>query len=236
MSSRDYKAVFKNNFLTSVSCEIRFPPLLIIKEKIGEFQKEIRKEFPKHTKGFMLPKEFDFNEWSFISEDEKNTLRVFTDRFSIITKSYNNFKPFYDMVYNTINKFIKTFKEIDALTRIGLRYINEISLNSKNPIEDIMKWFNPLIYNNKIKESKPIGFSVEFRVPNGSNIITCRNTFPIDKPPIYIIDTDSYTNRDIKIGNHPSILTELHDLAIIEFHNNVKDEFLEILRGEKELV
>lgn len=236
MSSRDYKAVFKNNFLTSVSCEIRFTPLLIIKDKIGEFQKEIRKEFPKHEKGFVLPKEFEFNEWAFLSEDRKKSLRIFINRFSIITKSYYNFKPFYEMVCDTIDKFIKTFKEIDALERIGLRYINEISLNSKNPLEDIMKWFNPLIYNNKIKELNPIGFSVEFRIPKGNNITTCRNSFPIEKTPSYIIDTDSYTTRDIKIGDVSSIIKELHDLAIIEFHNNIKDEFLEILRGEKELV
>lgn len=236
MSSREYNEVFKLNFLSSVACEIRFTHLLYIKEKLGEFQKEIRKEFPKLEKGFLLSKEFEFNEWFFISEDDKNKLRISTDRISIITTSYNDFQPFYEMVCDIIGKFIKPFQEIDVLTRIGLRYTNKISLNSDEPLEDILKWFNPLIYENKIRELNPIRFSVEFRTPKEKNVITCRNALLVDKSPRYIIDTDSYTTRKVKIEVIDSIIKELHDLAIIEFHNNIKDEFLEILRGEKELV
>lgn len=233
MSSRDYNEVFKKNFLTSVACEIRFTPLLIIKEKIGEFQKKIRKDFPKHEKGFSIPKDFEFDEWVFISEDGRNKLRIFTDRISIITTLYNDFNPFQTMVDDILRKFFESFQDIDALNRVGLRYTNDISIDSDNPLDNILKWFNPLIYENKIKELAPIGFSVEFRIPKGENIITCRNTLPIDKSTRYIIDTDSYTTKEAKIEDIKSIIKELHDLTIVEFHNNIKDEFLSILRGEE---
>lgn len=233
MTSRDYSEVFKRNFLKSVACEIRFTPLLIIKEKIGEFQKKIRNNFPKHEKGFSIPKNFEFDEWVFISEDDRNKLRIFTDRISIITTLYDNFNPFYERVCNILDNFLESFQDIDVLTRVGLRYSNDIDIKSVNPLEDILKWFNPLIYENKIKDLTPIGFSVELRTPKGENIITCRNAFLRIESTRYIIDTDAYTTREVRKKEIKPIIKELHDLAIIEFHNSIKDEFLTILRGEE---
>lgn len=233
MNSRNYTEIFKKNFLTSVACEIRFTPLLIIKENIGQFQKEIRENFPKLRRGFIIPREFEMDEWVFMSKDSKDKLRTFTDRLSIITTSYNDFEPFYKMVSENIDKFFKSFKDIDKLTRIGLRYTNEISLNPNQPLEDILKWFNPLIYEEKIVNLTPFGFSIEFRMPIENNIITCRNNLTFDKSPKYIIDIDSYTEREVEISKFKSIFKELHELAIKEFHKNIKDEFLNILKGEE---
>lgn len=137
------------------------------------------------------------------------------------------------MVCDIHNKFLKSFQDIDILKRIGLRYTNQISLSLDNPLDDVLKWFNPLIYENKIKELNPKGLSIELRIPKGENMITCRNSLPIGKQPIYILDLDSYTTREIKTNNTEETLKELHDLAIVEFHNSIKDEFLTILRGEE---
>jgi len=231
MSLRNYKEIFKKNFLTSVACEIRFTSLLIIKDRIGQFQKQIRNDFPKIARGFTFPKEFEFDEWVFISDDDKNKLKIFTDRLSVITTLYNDFDPFYKMVCDVIKKFFESFKDIDTLKRIGLRYTNAIPLDPEKPLVDILKWFNPLIYENKIEDLTPIGFPVEFRMPKGDNIITCRNRIPIGESPHYFIDIDTYTERNIKKEEFDTIFNELHDLAIEEFYKNIKDEFLNVLRG-----
>jgi len=234
MSHRDLKKVFNVNFLTSVACEIRFPPLLIIKEKISKFQKEIRSDFPQIQKG-IFPTGFGVEDWVFISNDNQNKLRVTTDRLSFITTSYNDFKPYYKMISDNLKKFFKTIDEIDVLSRIGLRYTNDIPINDDNPLEDIIKWFNTIIFEKKIKDLKPNSFSVEMRIPKGNNIISYRNHYSlgINNTLRYIIDIDSYTEREINKEKAESIINELHDLVIKEFHNNIKDEFLHVLGGEK---
>lgn len=54
MSSRDYSEIFKKNYLTSVACEIRFTSLLLIKERIGEFQKKLEMNFQNLKRVFLF--------------------------------------------------------------------------------------------------------------------------------------------------------------------------------------
>jgi len=235
MSQRNLEEIFKINYLTSVSCEIRFTPLMIIKDKVAEFQKEIRNYFPNIQKGIFPISGFEFNEWIFHTNDNRKKIIATTDRLGVITTTYNDFKPFFEMVTKNIGKFFEIITDIDNVSRIGMRYTNEIPLDKDNPIKDILNWFNPTIYEDKINNLKPIAFSSEIRIIHEANTLTSRNNFSliIGNSPKYIIDIDSYTEKEIETENINSIIIELHKLAIKEFHNNIKDEFLQILRGKK---
>ncbi len=57
MSTRNYKETFPQNFLTSVSCEVRFLPLLAIRRMIPDIQSKLREEYPIIEQGF--PIQFD---------------------------------------------------------------------------------------------------------------------------------------------------------------------------------
>ncbi len=242
MGERDLSEVFKRNYLSSVACEVRFDPLLVIQNSIPEFQKIIRNKLPniKRDRAFQIP-EFSLSpsepyQWIFSSTDEIKALRITINRISFVVSKYNDFKTFYPEMINYFKEFFKVC-EIKEYSRIGLRYVNEIPLNDLEESEEmlLLKYFNPIIDVELFNKLKPSQFDGMLRWSKKNNNFAIRNRF---RPRVggtdhYIIDIDSYQLGKINESELEKIINNLQNLLIEEFYRNITDEFIKVLRREE---
>lgn len=147
--------IFPNPTVKQVLFQIKFPNLFYIENKIGEFQLKIMNEFPKSSLLFRRQLVFadlgpksklsdipqDSNEetgkkiWQF--ESNKNfQLNVSSDSLDIISqyhKTYNleGADKFRDIIDFVLKQFFEIIS-IPIINRIGLRYIDECPIPSKD--------------------------------------------------------------------------------------------------------
>ena len=239
MTERDYTEIFKKNFLTSVSCEVRFKPLLLIQNFIPKFQKEIRDALPNINMGMpiiipeMASPLSSLFRWDFSSIDGKKVIKISIDTISFIQSNYNNFNEYLPEVLKYFKKFFDLCG-IKEFSRIGLRYVNEFPLKELENSEEIslLKFFNPMITTDVLSDLNPIQFDLMMR-RNIENVtlVTRNNLIPnIDKKDKFIIDIDSFKMAEIKQNDLEGLIKILHDLLIKEFYRNITNDLIKILR------
>ncbi len=138
---------YKKNFIKAVIFRVDFSPLLILKEtEPKEFQEEIRKYCPnleiqdafKHTVNI---KQKDastqmesFKQYIF-SDKEKSKSIILSYTYLIIEfRKYDKFDEFKLLVEEVYKNFKDKYSPLN-ITRIGLRYVNEINIDKGNPYE-----------------------------------------------------------------------------------------------------
>jgi len=245
MSERNLDEKFPNSFLREVACELRFPPLLVIENKIPEFQEKIRDTLPTYTLSTGIPISSGtpsypsmFNEWIFSSGDVALELKIMINRFALACKAHEGFESFLKAFMQFFKPFYKLYK-VDSYDRVGLRYVNIIPLEPKeDPIEEILRLFNPIPDTKLIEKRRPFSYELDFRWNEDPYKITVKNGLKKSKDGkthFYLLDIDAYkpTKTEHSKGNLETIIRELHDLVLQEFHNGLKDPFREILRAKK---
>jgi len=130
-----------------VICQVRFAPLLEITQNLpAQFQREIRTRFPNFalTQNVGLGGGQPFpNEYAFNSSDNLSTASLGTNFIAYTTREYSHWMSFISEVKFLLEAFTTSYGIILS-TRIGLRYINEITLDSTNTesIEDLLSILN----------------------------------------------------------------------------------------------
>jgi uncharacterized protein (TIGR04255 family) len=242
MEERDYTEIFKQNFLRSVSCEVRFKADLLIKDKIPQIQHEIKEILPNIGVGgsFNIPgiasSPLSEYEWDFRSMDNIKTLKISPNNISFIVNQYDHFKPFFEEALKYFRLFFKKC-DINEVLRIGLRYVNEISFDVLENIENIplTEYFNIMLENSIFIDYKPREFNLILRSQKNKYDLVVKNLLKKnpDGTKDYVIDIDSfYLNDKIKISDLDDIIKTLHNLLIIEFHRNVTPKFIDLLKRE----
>lgn len=228
-----FDEIFPNPPIKSVSCEIRFPTLLKIKDSIRDFQSIIRKGFPDYysqkmprvSKGGMV---IDETWWVFKSYDETQTLRIKNSSIVLTFNKYNEFEPFFNIIKKYFNEFFNR-NEIDTFSRIGLRYTNREDFDNKVPnLKKLMDYFT--FENFKFKEiDKFENFNIQFnKKMNGYylNITKEYGKNPENKYSL-MFDFDSYITGEIKKGEYINIIADLHHNILKTFHNNITEKYKE---------
>lgn len=243
MTERNFEEKYPKNFLTSVACEIRFDPLVMIQNYIPEFQEKIRGELPSYGVESTFPvidaslrSQFSgANQWVFKSRDKIKTLKIVINRIGFIVSKYDNFEDFYDEVTKYFNEFFKICK-INEFSRIGLRYVNKFKLNELEDSEEIslIKFFNPVLDKVIIEGYNPFQFETAIRWENNGNTLFLKNEFSIEPSgeSNYVIDIDAFKSGNLKKKDLELIIKELYKLEVKEFHNHITDEIINILRGD----
>lgn len=134
---------YAKNFIKTAVCELRFPTILELENRPPrEFQGKIRKSFPIYEPRTVenpgnLPVE---HHYLFKSADQRWTVVVKCFALSLETNKYSDFEEFRQKL-NSISRDAKDMIDSDFLTRVGLRYINEIPVGDDHPSE----WINPAL-------------------------------------------------------------------------------------------
>jgi len=243
LTERNLEEIFPKNYLTSVACEIRFDPLLMIQNKIPEFQEKIRGDLPSYGFELTIPvldpsitTQFSgVNQWLFKSKDQTKTLKIVVNRIGFIVSEYSTFDIFYQ---ETIKYFSEFFKicNIDEFSRIGLRYVNEFKLVEFEDSQQISlaKFFKVALDKAVIEEYSPFQFETVIRSKKNDYKLFLKNEFNTDVggESNYIIDIDAFKSGNLKKKDLESTFKELHKLELQEFHNNITDEVINILRSD----
>jgi len=172
MDNTDVK-VYKKNFITNAIFKVNFPKIDLNENPPEDLKKKISTKFPN----FNLKKKANvdvrvkngktittnFNEiisWEFMTEPSKekvNRFIIHPNYFSLEYENYSNFKSFnkdIKLVFDVFNEFFP----IETVKRVGLRYINQIILDSGKPLE-WDKLLHPSlfsIYNGFLSDSDDI--------------------------------------------------------------------------------
>ncbi len=164
---------YNNPPLIEAVCEFRFVlEKGISEEQINVFYEKIKDVFPVQKKRKMHQVEFkieaekteeenkkNFNQnfyefEQYLSQDEKYSVQLDAGRVSIHrTKPYTSWEDFFPMINQVYTAYVETFVPVQ-IGRIGIRYINEVSV----PTEDFSfdKYFTVNVSLPSLEESKQI--------------------------------------------------------------------------------
>ena len=126
------RAHFEKNFIKTAVCELRFPALLEFETKPPiQLQKELRREFPHYERqqsvslGDVQDKEARY---LFRSRKGEWLVSFKASAISIETSRYTHFAEFFAQIQTVVTKS-KPLLDTDFFTRVGLRYINELTID-----------------------------------------------------------------------------------------------------------
>lgn len=151
---------YRKNFLSNVVFKLDFPTLSDYgPEKTGEFQKLVKNDFQilEEQKGISFEHKFEGTEqieakpteiqkWVFFNKTKTRIISFESDNIIVEFKEYSHFEDFFKIIDMVTKSLFKLFPSIVS-TRLGVRYINQINLEEKDPFE----WDNLL--NNSLLDA-----------------------------------------------------------------------------------
>lgn len=250
--------VFPNPTVKKVIFQIRFPNLFYIESKIGEIQEKIMEKFPESALIFRqqllladLPPEeglkdlidesrhdsFGNKIWQFRSSNNYK-LNILSDSLDITSefhKTYNNLKVenrFRDIIEFVLDKFFSIVK-VPIINRIGLRYIDECPIPSKDN-KTLIKYYNSAFPTKrfKIENADKMDFITTIN-KNGFKLRYVESLQKINEEYKLILDFDGYSNN-ISSKDYLNILDKLHEQISEEYEKTIKDPVYKYMRQKKE--
>jgi uncharacterized protein (TIGR04255 family) len=138
---------YQRNFLKNVIFRIDFSPIVRLQKELSpDFQDSLRDNFPSleaqvatefHTaitEGRRIDETLNSHLWHF--NNSERTQRIIISYKSLVIEflEYTHFSEFSQIVEKVYSVFSNIYKPID-LQRLGLRYVNNIVMNSGHPLE-----------------------------------------------------------------------------------------------------
>lgn len=240
--------VYDRNFLKSVICQIRVPPIFKIgaNEPPAQFQDQIRSDYPLvaqenpvqvEVKGGALKPTNLGNIWRFISNDHMWQVTLDTAFIALETKAYKSFTEFNE-------KFKKVYQAYNSIylparpERVGLRYINMIRPINVRSTSDWLMWIKPELFGLIGKEDiirEPILHDFkEFHTSQdpGSLIVKHGLMNDQEKQKFYLIDIDRF-NMGARDSNEAlGYLDRFHQDSYNFYNWAVGEECIKWLKGE----
>jgi uncharacterized protein (TIGR04255 family) len=141
---------------------------------------------------------------------------------------YANFEEFKDEVLRRTEEFCQTF-DITPLTRIGLRYVNEIPLPTQET-ESLRTYIRPVVQFDRIPLETVQQFALQMSASAGSHMILLRTALLPGPMRFYILDIDAYTETVQPPERIATLLDEFHDTVQKAFLSHVTEEYKKVMR------
>jgi uncharacterized protein (TIGR04255 family) len=213
------RVVFEHPPLMLALCQVKFNDLLSIADPafVAHFQRAIEDRYPVVSREQQVELEFHSNanepeirrkspipQWRFTDIDDMWTVVLTQDFLAIETRAYEDFSDFLDKLQFVMRALFENIRP-KFITRIGLRYINEIRTGHTNwksviSTELLGPLSIPTIMNNTILANQQI----QLRFPDDQGINITHGTFPqgsivaprqgdtLPEEPFYLLDFDVY--------------------------------------------
>jgi uncharacterized protein (TIGR04255 family) len=258
---------FESPPLALALCQIKFTPILNIANPafVGNFQKAIEEQYSITNIGEQVEIEFGFGpsetglnrqsrtpQWRF-SDDTDTWVVVLTQEFlSIETRSYGNFKEFLDRLNHVLNALYQHIKP-KLITRLGLRYINEIRPDDLSLVQVMKPQFRGLLsapelirYNQLAVQQVVLRFSEQRGIqihhgylPGGSTVAPRASAQPLDGP-FYLLDFDVFREfkptrgRITRVNDICNLVADFNKTIYQLFRWCISDEYLATLEVRRE--
>lgn len=239
----------RDNFLTKVVFKIDFEERKKIPiDYLRKAKEKIKDELPKYNEGQLETVEvmMGANEqktirrrsetFDFKNEQETEWIHIDENAIWIEVSKYLSFERF--------RKLIKTV--IDELNlegnsaRLGLRYINQITLNEGNPF-DWENWINSNLFKSLefVSEKKTLARCMGTIVYNYDDFLMkfqygmYNSEFPnpISKRE-FVLDYDCYTKEPRDFNETFTLLNNMHNLVKIKFKESIGSKIKEIIEED----
>lgn len=140
--------------LAQVFCQVRFSTILRLQERdsVIPFQEAIRERYPLYseqqainllvTPGGMTQQPGQGVQYRFTSTDRNHSVFLATDFLALESRSYQDIDDFTARLMPLIESVCSEY-EPGAMTRLGLRFINEIRLASTDPAATMIQAMAP---------------------------------------------------------------------------------------------
>ncbi len=245
---------YKKNFLTEVIVRIDFAnPIDNISEKlpknltksllsifpITEPKKKLRQQFLFSPKSISTEQK-EFTEWQFIGKEREKTLTISPNALFISFTTYKSYTKLRDEFMSSAKAFFDAFPETVA-SRLGLRYINTISLPNGDPLnwkgifnENMLSIFD--LYENKKVINRALHV-LEFNF-DSHNLRYQYGMHNPDYPAVikkktFILDFDAYQNGLLTYEDVSASLDVFHGRIQELFELSIQDKLRSILNERK---
>ncbi len=258
MNAENYDNIeYKENFLKAVIFRIGFNNILKISQTLPvAFQDKIRANFPiteEHSgtkiftaiQGNKKQEQTEFyKEWWFFNKDKTMKVTINPESYVFESFSYKNFEVINKNIKETYEIFSQEYSPI-VFNRIGLRYVNELSVKDGNPLnwteyidENLTKTTDSFI-KEKDKISRAMS-QMHLNYDDKMLIFTygLHNTeFPskISRKE-FALDLDCYTTEfpeEQNINIVEDYLCTFHNLIQKYFEMSIKDKLRNLMGSKK---
>jgi len=249
--------IFPNSTVKQVIFQIRFPNLFYMESKIGDLQLGIMQEFPESSLierrkivfvdvGTNLkPLDDDLDKetdketgrkiWQFKSpkDFQLNVLSNSLDITSQYHKTYNlgDGDKFRDIIKFVLDTFLKV-TAIPIINRIGLRYVDECPVPSKDN-KSYKSYYNSAFPLNRFNLADAEEMVSIVKTKRGKHYLRYIESLQkVDNEYKLILDFDSYA-INIKPEIYLDVTDELHAIISDEFEKTIKEPVLEYMRKKE---
>lgn len=237
--------VFPNPTAKQVIFQIRFPNLFFMESKIGDLQVKIMKEFPESAllfrrqilfadvgpKGKLVDIPGDSEEesgkkiWQFKS-DKGFQLNVLTDSLDITSQYHKTYNleggpKFRDIIKFVLDCFFEV-TSIPVITRIGLRYIDECPIVSKDNLT-FKSYYNSTFPLDRFPLSDATEMDFKTAIKKGEYYLRYIESLKkVGDEYKLILDFDGFANN-ISPENYLRVADELHTVISVEYEATIKE-------------
>lgn len=236
----------ENSPLVEVVCQVRFPPILRISEgEPSEFQEHIRSQFPyveseygllvqipkPGSKGPLLT-EPQAKTFRFHTSDKQTTISLATDFYALSSKDYTSWKNFAQYLDLAHRAMQVVYTPIYA-TRIGLRYINRITLANTgySTVSDLFDLLRPELTAQLRSSawSRPIEMRSTLVLTDDAAKLTLRTGYGEEQgQSFFLLDFDYFEEGQLNLdnliercGNYNNIIYRVFRWCILDERFNV---------------
>ena len=226
----------ENSPLKEVICQVKFPPLLEVAQTLpADFQKHVREKFPQFElrQNVMvdvnqpLPSEYSFN-----SSNKKSRVALGVNFVALTTEEYSHWSAFEEDLRTALDGLKKSYGTI-SVTRIGLRYINELNSKSTqlNTLGEILGVVNSNVTHLALNDiwSLPKRALEQVSLEDDENELTIRFAFENSPNPVVLLDFDYFVAFDSPQTMETGEILE----KINKFHKGCYDVFRWTIRDDK---
>ena len=154
---------YQSNYLTHVIFRVDFPKILRLDrtDPPAQFQDAIMGSFPhlneRKTRSLSIDmqnssavaKREEMPQWEFMNKEKTQKIIIESTSFVQEFLKYTRFPEFFDVLKETLESFFQIYP-MSICTRLGLRYINRIKIDTGDPLNWENLLFTPL-YETDIK-------------------------------------------------------------------------------------
>ncbi|MBA7540451.1 hypothetical protein ES705_32748 [subsurface metagenome] len=240
--------IYPRPTVSQVIFQIRYPNLFMIEDRIGDFQSLIIDKFPESSliirkqlfiadyvdkidiKTIPTDEQFARKIWRFKSEEENYVLGVSTSSLDITSEHHKSFNPINneDGFRNIIKFAVDNFFDIipiKKIKRIGLRYIDDCPIPSKETVE-FKNWYNTVLPLERFNLNEVGSMIFETKkVKKGNYYLNYRENFvPVTSEGTkykFYLDFDSY-KEDVDPIDYIEILDDLYKIIHQEWEDSIK--------------
>jgi uncharacterized protein (TIGR04255 family) len=235
-TGQEMDEVFPLPPIREVAFEIRFAPRLRVNAELWKLQDRLVEEYPTvSTESVLQPNGTVLNVNVFQNPSAARIIKVSHENFVIAFTKYSRFEDFKEEVIQKAKLFCSTF-EVVALTRVGLRYVNNIIIPSSGPTSTLLKYVRPFTDFERVDIETVDQFLNEVRMRYLDYLVTVRGVLlpPLeDQKRIYVLDIDCHSAAAEVAAHIAELLDSYHDTGQRFFLDHITEELKNMMRRKK---